>query len=468
MSPFLLPGIAIPFTLSSSKDDPSISPLESMLKSKKMNLFFLLLFVARSFLCSGKIEKRPTSFETCSTEYYCPASNTCCPTGCIPSDMGASNATCCPDNRTGCAVDYACVGDSFCQAQHSTDPLVQRMPRYRLCRIRDTSLLQLRGLLVRENHLLAYFSSHGARENQQAIVVVHGAARNADDYFCTMLDLIDDSSMWIVAPWFLGEDQTVDASFLSWNDLDARGSDNPWRYGAEARNSSISSFEAMDALVDYLLQTTKHVTVVGHSAGGQFVQRWGLLSSLDAFRNRIRVVVTNPSSYAYLSPERYDEDRAQWMIPNAEKTCPEYNRWQWGLDVVPGNFSNIVPQYVKSAIIGMNGTDHLIHRFADRDIIYLVGGQDRCNVSQYDTDGWCFSHGLETTCMDLWQGTNRLERHVRYVESMRRVGITQHRHSIVPNVGHDHSLMFHSHEGRNAILVVHEIAEMIRYDEVQL
>jgi hypothetical protein len=46
--------------------------------------------------------------------------------------------------------------------------------------------------------------------------------------------------------------------------------------------------------------------------------------------------------------------------------------------------------------------------------------------------------------MDLLEGKNRLERHMNYFESIQMVNVTAHRRSLVPDVGHDHSLIFHS------------------------
>lgn len=56
------------------------------------------------------------AYQNCSEDTgggICPEGNTCClmangNSGCIASDMGAYNGTCCEDGRTGCAVGYTC------------------------------------------------------------------------------------------------------------------------------------------------------------------------------------------------------------------------------------------------------------------------------------------------------------------------------------------------------------------------
>jgi hypothetical protein len=76
----------------------------------------------------------------------------------------------------------------------------------------------------------------------------------------------------------------------------------------------------------------------------------------------------------------------------------------------------------------MNDTDILFRTqgFAVRQVVYLAGSQDICNVTGSE-DGWCYSHGLETTCMDEIQGSNRLEHNLRYVSSLYKMEISHSR-----------------------------------------
>lgn len=139
--------------------------------------------------------------QQCSLEKgggVCPDGNTCCAlkgggSGCIASDMGAYNATCCTDGLSGCAVNYTCEVNMKCHATKGlTDPLVQVMPRYNLCHPNSTALMTVHGFPVVDDAKLAYYSSHGnilrqrnRHDVEMALIIIHGAGRNADDYFCS-------------------------------------------------------------------------------------------------------------------------------------------------------------------------------------------------------------------------------------------------------------------------------------------
>lgn len=333
---------------------------------------------------------------------------------------------------------------------------------------------------------MAYYSSHGDISDlissqtslpdvTMVLILIHGAARNADDYFCTGTAMVkhlpnheNPSSVWVIAP-----------RFLAWNDTDQELDDggttfgwtdkNEWRYGADAVNTSfsVSSYFMLDHMLTMLVSKTgisffgessssssrssstallpnlNHVSIIGHSAGGQFVQRWALLTPVWEY-SMFRAVVANPSSFCFFTPLRYLSNRS-WDIP-PPFFCPDYNKWEWGFEV-GGNYS--VP-YVTKMIETVGSTDFLIQRFATRQVVYLAGSQDRCNVSEYEENGWCYSHGLETSCMDQLEGHTRWERHFNYLASLDRLDVPYHRFTI-PNVGHDHSLMFNSENGMHAI-----------------
>ena len=242
----------------------------------------------------------------------------------------------------------------------------------------------------------------------------------------------------IIAPQFYSaSDERPNSSLLYWGD-DSNGA---WRYGADSLGPRpISSFSALDILVRTILEqlpNLKRLVVAGHSSGGQAVQRWSLLSSVWE-QEKMHSVVANPSSYSYLSPLRHVD--GDWRIPSG---CPRYDDWEWGLS--PGG--EIEVPYRERAV---QNVSKLILRFRDRTITYLSGTQDRCNVSVLE--GWCYSHGLETTCMDESQGGNRLERSAHYMLSLRRLGFgNSHRRLLVPGVGHDHAMMFQSSHGIEAL-----------------
>eukprot|EP00555_Chaetoceros_dichaeta_P008843 CAMPEP_0198275078 /NCGR_PEP_ID=MMETSP1447-20131203/63065_1 /TAXON_ID=420782 /ORGANISM="Chaetoceros dichaeta, Strain CCMP1751" /LENGTH=365 /DNA_ID=CAMNT_0043969665 /DNA_START=330 /DNA_END=1427 /DNA_ORIENTATION=- len=347
------------------------------------------------------------------------------------------------------------------------DPLVRVLPRYRLCKAPEIKTVH--GLSLGAARL-AYYSSHGPIENintnassiDMALIMLHGANRNADDYFCSALTAIGlqtrFSNVLLVAPRFFSEiDTRPDNSFLYWKEDDGQG---PWRYGANALSpAKISSYTALDVLVDAIWEhfpSLKKMTIAGHSSGGQMIQRWTLLTS-SWITGRMHSVVANPSSYAYLTPFRFI--RGDWILPNDDNDeenafCPQYNQWEWGLE----GGGNLTVPYKDHALNTNVSNDALITRFRNRRVLYLAGNLDRCNVSTTTVDSagssplWCNSHGLETSCMDEMQGSNRLERSEHYITSLRRLGIWgEHIRRVVHDVGHDHSLMFQSAEGLEAL-----------------
>ena len=425
---------------------------------------------------SGLLHSIVLAVEHCSLESgggICPNGNTCCPlgnggSGCIPNDMGSLNATCCSDGLSGCAVNYTCESNMECHATFGlTDPLVQVMPRYTLCHPTDDTLTNVHGFPITNDAKLAYYSSHGnilemhGSGIEMALIVIHGAGRNADDYYCSATAAVKlqqqypVESVLVIAPWFASVDDNdvklvEGGTPLQW----ANQGDGPWRYGAQAvvpsSAQNMSSFDTLDFILNALYNHTqfpnlRHITLAGHSSGGQFVQRYSLLSSAWE-ASRTRGVVANPSNYAYLTPYRLLNGK--WTIPK-KKYCPAYNEWEYGLET--GGSMQVPYKDLALARLGNNVTA-LIQRFASRDVTYLAGSADRCNVSESKNHGgWCYSHGLETSCMDMLQGTTRWERNVRYVESLRKLDVVTHKRRVVSGVGHDHSLIFTSSTGLSAL-----------------
>ena len=466
---------------------------------------------------------------------------------CIPSDLGSYRAVCCPWDRgsappTGCGVGYRCganqtcvfVGSNESRGGSTPDPLLAVLPRYQLGpQIVTARPPPLFGYPVwGDDHQLAYYSSHGdvttlslhqRREIAMVLIVVHGANRNADDYYCGATSTVRlqqryaPGSVLIVAPFFASvTDPNVELvggglAMRWWSEEDDRGDPNgPWRYGADAVShtnttsvtGSLSSFRALDLLVSFILASSDdrndsdsglwlphldRVVVAGHSSGGQFVQRWSLLTPVwedvevrgdgaAAASVVLHGVVANPSSYAFLTPLRPppggDPGTTEpWVFPPLSN-CPDYNQWEWGLD--PGGaYSN---PYLVRQLHAVGGVPRLIQRFRCRSLTYLAGAQDRCNVSSTvvrddatPSAAWCDSHGLETTCRDLLQGATRWDRFWNYATMLRRLGFRDLsslsspslQFVVVPGVGHDHSLMFQSDEGLQAIFGSDPAADVV-------
>jgi len=212
---------------------------------------------------------------------------------------------------------------------------------------------------------VSYYSSHGkivdfgAGLHKHATIVIHGAGGNADDYFCSMLSVVNESSV-VIALHFLSINAPNEESFLMWNKTDVFHGDNPWRYGAEAIGTDISSFRVLDNFVDALVaRGIKRISVAGHSAGGQFVQRWSLLTN-----HTVRAVVANPSSYVFLTRKRLEERSQRWRVPTH---CDNYNHWPWGIDIHVNATRSVLPKYVER-VLSQISTSSLLQRLKDRDM----------------------------------------------------------------------------------------------------
>lgn len=444
------------------------------------------------------------------------------------------------------------VTENYCRIDPTAQPVdnqgrpinneYETMPRYRACESFTRDSVDVYGLPIpfsasskgtkndlKEHYVgqLAYYSNMGQlaaddRVNSDittAIVGVHGSGRDAGTYLCALTAVVADISkdqifptknqrrplpkdVLVVAPWFMAPEDNAPSSssfpYIQWDDQ--YPIPHTFRYGAESKpdvkhNRTISSFAAMDVLLEHLCDR-KHfpnlnrVVLVGHSAGGQFVQRWALSSSSWCFGGgqfasrwaktdlpHVRVVVANPRSFAYLDNRRYfiseqaagavdygmspaendgtltPFDKYQLRPPSAseEDGCKEFNRYEWGLDENEKVPAPYVINNVQKLIDHGDNSD-LFCRYASRDIVYLSGQRDVETLGSQ-----ICGKGRE----DGYQGPSRRERSERFfaalqlrggeVEFCRRETKQVHDRHVVKNVGHDHALIFQSPEGIQAI-----------------
>ena len=370
---------------------------------------------------------------------------------------------------------------------------------------------------------VAYFSSMGSLDssnvtdlqNHQRVttvfVVVHGSGRTAEDYLYGAVSSLpkdqqdpSNATIMVLSPWFLdpaddNDDDDDDNSIpiplppntLRWWDTGPLY--HTWRYGADAINSPLSSFAAMDRLVERLVEdpvrfpALSRILVAGHSAGGQFVQRWAMLSNspvwkepseqqqqqqqvdvtddannlnernpfLDAqsqhspqFKQRnvrIRAIPANPRCFAMLDDRRYVHDATTnstvFRRPDDGdiSECPDFNEWIWGLDAG----GSVTAPYKDRAIAIAGGAKALAHRYvAQRNVVYLAGGED---LEVFDDD-----------CGSVIQGKTRRERSRKFMASLHELYPQEmkaqlHTRLVAEGVPHDHTLMFQSPAGQEAL-----------------
>jgi hypothetical protein len=263
------------------------------------------------------------------------------------------------------------------------------------------------------------------------VVVVHGDGRNAPGYFDDVVRAAATSAVTdavIVAPQFATRSdlrgQGIDG-VSSW-------SSESWKSGDRSRSDGdlrrVSSFDVVDALITDIVDggrfpAIRTVIVAGHSAGGQFVNRYAAASPVDqAIRKAgvaLRFVVANPSSYLYFDDRRVD-DQGRLAVPSDadRQDCRHYDDYKYGLGA-------------RNEYLAQSSTDQIAARYASRVVTYVAG--------DLDTDPE--DPTMDRSCEARLQGVNRLARARNYVASLTTIfgpGVLErHRLIEVPGIGHD-------------------------------
>lgn len=284
----------------------------------------------------------------------------------------------------------------------------------------------------------------GSDDIKNAVIVVHGVNRNADDYFNNMSGAADlengvSAKTIIIAPQFLKEEDidfnNLDENHVYWTSRGWRFGDNSLSTVSNPRPENISSYSVMDTILIRLAENYKNlhrIVVTGHSGGGQVTNRYAATNQMttylwDNYQIGLRYIVMNPSSYVYLDDKRViDGTIDQFEVPSG---CSTFNDYGYGLNA-------LFPYALAS------GVSTIQDQYDDREVIYLLGGNDN------DPN----SSSLDDSCPANLQGAHRLERgsiyynHIIsfYGESVK----TQHFLDTVPSVGHSNQGMFQSNEGR--------------------
>lgn len=281
---------------------------------------------------------------------------------------------------------------------------------------------------------LIFYEVNGAQAFDQVrelIVVVHGQNGSSLNAVKTGVKIAKGlgrySTALVLAPHFL---ETSTLTNMSMNPLVWSGKNN-WRRGDLSNgpaDSRVSSFTVMDLLLHHYMDRQKtpnlqSVLILGHSAGGQYVQRYAIGTDIDIKNPSLRFVfsVANPSTYMYLSLQRPLPGRLLGFdIPN-ESRC-EWNNGHYGF----GAPNEYMSRYSEST---------LIQRYLQRSVIYALGS--------LDSDPFHPQLG-RSPCAKL-QGDHRLDRGLKYF-SFLETFFPAHRHAlvVVDGVGHEASRMLTS------------------------
>lgn len=328
-----------------------------------------------------------------------------CPKACDIVAGCTVGGTCLP-----CPSDYVMVG-GICT------------PRYEL---------HLRQFRLSNGLYLQYYGNHPldavSGDIVRAVLVIHGTDRDAGDYYQRLWSAAAKEGAQrrtlIVAPWFRIEADLPVQGEVFWK------YNSGWKDGAQSAAPAISSYRALDEILAVLharvrFPSLRQVIVTGHSAGGQFVQRFSLASPVDGPRSMLPLLYApaNAGSYAYLDGERLLPGGG-FGIPTG---CGDYNDWKYGLQG-PNLYVKATPP------------ENLQASYRDRRVVYLLGMEDDDPAAPE----------LDVSCAALLQGAHRLERGLRFQWHLERhFGVPTHEAILVPGVGHSPTGMYNSRAVRD-------------------
>ncbi len=274
--------------------------------------------------------------------------------------------------------------------------------------------------------VLANAPLSGSESVTHAVVVLHGTGRNPVSAFAAMTAAVEKAGVagrtLVVAPQFKSdEDDPADGEAV-WDD-------DGWKQGDAALKpkGGPSSFAVMDEIVTMLADRRRfaglrRITVAGHSAGGQFAQRYAVFGQAPDTLDGVRVdyLAANPSSFVYLDAARPAEDGEGFAEPKASD-CADYDRYKYGLAERTGYAARLT-------------AEQAVATYTARRVTIVNGAEDTVDNGNLDTD-----------CEANLQGPNRLARGEAFHERMRALHPdAPHRRIVVPGVDHDKEALYGS------------------------
>ena len=269
-------------------------------------------------------------------------------------------------------------------------------------------------------------------------VMIHGAGRNAHDYYRTALastflaGRLQDTL--VIAPRFAGNDgarckDTLDSGEISWTCNGWAGGERP------VDDAPLSSYDLIDKLLAMAANRKTFpnlscIVLAGHSAGGQFMNRYSAAArGPRSVTVPILYAVSNPSSYLYFDKLRPSpamkcdakgECAGDFVDFAGADNCTGFNRWRYGLEQRTGYATRVEPADMRSQLVS-------------RDVVYLLSELDTLPIA-----------GFDSSCAAMAQGPNRLERGFRYWNYAKTRLSAGHRLITVPLCGHNARCVFTS------------------------
>lgn len=281
----------------------------------------------------------------------------------------------------------------------------------------------------------------------RVFVLIHGAGRNADDYFrsataAAFLGGALDNTL-VISPRMASNDGTGCKDVLGENEISWHCS--TWRSGGPSiSHPTVTSFDFVDEILRKVARKAvfpnlRAIVVAGHSAGGQVVNRYEMTNQVhDRLGVPLTYVVSNPSSYAYPDDARptsaaYSSTaNAPGYIPEAiagapafrgfgdSRNCATYDQWPAGLNNRTGYSAK-------------QTDDQIRKQLAARPTTYLLGELDILPLG-----------GFDGACPAMAQGPTRLARGQAFAKYANEKFGAKHTVTVVPLCGHNARCIFTS------------------------
>jgi pimeloyl-ACP methyl ester carboxylesterase len=286
-----------------------------------------------------------------------------------------------------------------------------------------------------------------------ALIIIHGLGRDADSYYASALagtftaHALADTI--VVAPHFSSSEGSCKDSLamgeIGWH---CQPRNDTWRTGGESVEGGVTSFDVVDELLRRLndrrqFPNLRTIVISGHSAGGQFVQRYAMANTVhDTLEVKPTYVVMNPSSYAYLDElrptdaaflehlnalapgfhEGLDKPLASFGRYRDAKACTTFDTWPYGLHERNGYVAKVSEEILKKNAV-------------ERPTTFLAGEYDILPL-----------HGFDGSCAAMAQGSTRLSRAFAYVKYIDEKYGAKHEMHMVGGCGHSGRCMLVSGE----------------------
>ncbi|NCO62794.1 MAG: Ig-like domain-containing protein [Flavobacteriales bacterium] len=263
---------------------------------------------------------------------------------------------------------------------------------------------------------------------EKAVIVVHGASINPDDYYSymtTTLEALNISEKTVlIAPDF--KSSAVSSGDLYWSSLG-------YRDGKTSNGTTqISSFEVLDILINRLADKNffpvlNEIIITGQSSGGRFVHTYAAGNRSESTHPDIHFeyIVSESQYFYYPTNERIDEQTNNLYTPT---NCNGLQFWPFGYELAP-DYVNVLDKTVFN------------DRFVNRSITYLLG-----NGSGSDSE-------LNTTdCEAVLSGSSRYQRGENmYLYMGLKYPNHNHKKTIAQGVSHNGSAIYTSPEFKSLL-----------------